>query len=252
MRPLIFITNDDSFDSKGIKELIDLMRKYGDVLVMAPHIQRSGQSHAITVGEPLRFWKVEEDEGYEAYICTGTPVDSVKLAFNALLNGRRPDLLVSGINHGSNASINTIYSGTMAAVFEGCALGVPSIGYSLDDHDFDADFSYAMPVIEEITKEVLENGLEDGVCLNVNIPKGKIKGSKITHQAKAFWKEDFAERKDPMGFSYYWLSGVYQSQDDSPLGDHNAMKDGYAAIAPMQVDFTSYKVIDEYSKRFNK
>lgn len=251
-RPLIFITNDDSFHAKGIRLLIDIMRKLGDVIVVAPTVQRSGQSHAITVNEPLRYHKVHYEDGYCAYVCNGTPVDCVKIAFNILMKDRKPDLLVSGINHGSNASINTIYSGTMAAVFEGCSEGIPSIGYSIDCHSADVDFSFSENIIENLAVDVLENGLDSGVCLNVNFPNSPIKGIKVCHQAKAYWNEDFIERKDPMGGDYYWLTGVYNCLDESPDADYNVLEKGYAAITPMQVDFTAYKVIDKYSDRFKR
>lgn len=249
-RPLIFVTNDDSYRSKGIKLLVDIMRKFGDVIVVAPSTQQSGKSHSITVNDPLRYHKIFEEDGYIAYVSNGTPVDCVKIAFNILLKDRKPDLLVSGINHGSNASINTIYSGTMAAVFEGCAESVPSIGFSVDCHSLEADFTYCTPFIEKITKDILEKGLEEGVCLNVNFPYQEIKGIKVCHQAKAYWNEDFLERKDPMGCSYYWLTGVYNCKDEDMGADYNAMMEGYTSITPMQVDFTAYKVLDEYKKRF--
>lgn len=251
MRPLIFITNDDSFHSKGIRVLIDLMREIGDVLVVAPHTQRSGQSHAITVSEPIRFNKVEEEKGYKAYVSNGTPVDCVKIAFNILLENKRPDILVSGVNHGSNASINTIYSGTMAAAFEGCSEGVPSIGFSIDDHSKDIDLSYAKPIIMDMVKDVLENGLDKGICLNVNFPIGKPKGLKVCHQAEAYWNEDFIKRTDPSGGDYYWLTGVYKCTEDSQDGDYNALTNGYTTITPMQVDFTAYNMMEKYSKRYN-
>lgn len=228
------------------------MQTFGDVVVVAPIEQQSGQSHAITTKEPLRFHKIEEKEGYTAYVCNGTPVDCVKIAFNIILKDSKPDLLVSGINHGSNASINTIYSGTMAAVFEAVAEGIPSIGFSVDNHCLDADFSYCSDFIKQITKDVLENGLDPNVCLNVNFPKDSIKGVKICHQAKAYWNEDFVQRTDPMGQHYYWLTGVYNCKDDSPRADHIAMKDGFCAITPMQIDFTAYEVLEKYKKRFEK
>lgn len=226
------------------------MKTFGDVVVVAPLEQQSGQSHAITTKEPLRFHMVEEKEGYKAYVCNGTPVDCVKIAFNIILKDSKPDLLVSGINHGSNASINTIYSGTMAAVFEALAEGIPSIGFSVDDHSLDADFSYCSDYIKQITKDVLENGLDTNVCLNVNFPKDGVKGLKICHQAKAYWNEDFVRRTDPMGHDYYWLTGVYNCKDDDPRADHIVMKDGFGAITPMQIDFTAYEVLEKYIKRF--
>jgi len=249
-RPLIFVTNDDSYRSKGIELLVEMMRKLGDVVVVAPTTQQSGKSHSITVNEPLRCHKIAQEEGYQAYICSGTPVDCVKIGFNMIMKDRIPDLLVSGINHGSNASINTIYSGTMAAVFEGCAVNIPSIGFSLDCHNSDADFNHCIPAIQKITKDVLERGLDEGVCLNINFPEKEIKGIKVCHQAKAYWNEDFVERKDPMGHSYFWLTGVYNCMDEDNGADYNMLSKGYASITPMHVDFTSYKVLDKYKTRF--
>jgi len=251
-RPLIFVTNDDSYRSRGIKLLVEIMLKFGDVILVAPTTQQSGKSHSITVHDPLRYHKIVEQDNYSAYVCSGTPVDCVKIGFNILMKDRKPDLLVSGINHGSNASINTIYSGTMAAVFEGCAENIPSIGFSLDCHSAEADFNHCIEAIEKITKNVLENGLDEGVCLNVNFPEKELKGIKVCHQAKAYWNEDFVERKDPMGHSYYWLTGIYYCKDDDKSADYNVLSDGYAAITPMQVDFTAYKVIDRYKTRFEK
>lgn len=249
-RPLIFITNDDSYWAKGIQLLIKLMSNIGDVVVVAPLTQQSGKSHAITTIRPLRLEKMEEREGFIGYTCNGTPVDSVKMAFSVVFKDRKPDLVVAGINHGSNASINTIYSGTMAAVFEGCAEGIPSIGFSVDNHDVEADFSHCSSFIEKITNDVLEKGLDKNICLNVNFPEDEIKGIKVCHQAKAYWNESFLERKDPMGFSYYWLTGQYNCLDENNRADHLAMKDGYCAITPMQVDLTAYKVIEDYKIRF--
>ncbi len=249
-RPLIFVTNDDSYSAKGIKLLIKLMSKFGDVVVVAPLTQQSGKSHAITTITPLRMQKMEEREGFKGYVCNGTPVDCVKIAFSIVFEDRKPDLVVAGINHGSNASINTIYSGTMAAVFEGCAEGVPSVGFSVDNHDVEADFSYCSTIINEIVEDVLKNGLKKNTCLNVNFPKENIKGVKVCHQAKAFWNEGFVERKDPIGFPYYWLQGVYNCEDENNRADHIAMKEGYCAITPMQVDMTAYEVMEEYKLRF--
>lgn len=249
-RPLIFITNDDSYFSKGISVLIELMKELGDVVVVAPKEEMSGKSHSITVNEPIRVKLMEQSDSYTGYILKGTPVDCVKMAFNRVLKGRLPNLVVSGINHGSNASVNTIYSGTMAAVFEGCVEGIPSIGFSIDSSDKEVDFSYCKDYVRSICEDVLENGLERGVCLNVNFPVGKIKGLKVCHQAKAYWNEELIEHKDPAGNPYYWLSGVYNCLDSSPDADYRALENSYGSIVPMQVDFTAYSALEEMKKRF--
>ena len=242
-KTLIFITNDDSYFSKGISVLIRLMKQLGDVIVVAPKDEMSGKSHSITSNAPLKLKTMEISQGYEGYILNGTPVDCVKIAINKILADRKIDLLVSGINHGSNASINTIYSGTMAAVFE---------GFSIDTANKDADFTNCEEIITSICKDVLANGLEQGVCLNVNFPVGEIKGIKVCHQAKAYWEEEFVEYKTPHGEPYYWLSGTYHCLDNSPKADYLAMQQSYASVVPMQVDFTAYKVMEEIKNRFEK
>lgn len=249
-RPLIFITNDDSYFSKGISVLIRLMKQLGDVVVVAPKEEMSGKSHSITSNAPLKLIHMETSEGYEGYILNGTPVDCVKIALNRILKDRKIDLLVSGINHGSNASINTIYSGTMAAVFEGCAEHIPSVGFSIDTADKQADFSFCENIITKISQEILTNGLDDGICLNVNFPVGEIKGTKVCHQAKAYWEEEFVEYHTPHGEPYFWLSGTYHCQDTSAEADYNTMQQSYASIVPMQVDFTAYKALNEIKNRF--
>lgn len=249
-RPLIFITNDDSYFSKGISVLIRLMKQLGDVIVVAPKDEMSGKSHSITSNAPLKLKTMEISSGYEGYILNGTPVDCVKIAINKILANRKIDLLVSGINHGSNASINTIYSGTMAAVFEGCAENIPSVGFSIDTANKDADFTNCEQIITSICKDVLANGLEQGVCLNVNFPVGEIKGVKVCHQAKAYWEEEFVEYQTPHGEPYFWLSGTYHCQDDSPEADYRVMQQSYASIVPMQIDFTAYKALNEIKHRF--
>jgi 5'-nucleotidase len=250
-KPLIFITNDDGYQAKGIRELISIVKDYGDIVVVAPNKEMSGKSHSITVGSPLRLLTHKEEDGYKEYSLEGTPVDCVKMAFNQILK-RLPDFLIAGINHGSNASINTIYSGTMAAVMEGCQEGIPSIGFSLNDDNKDADFSFCLPYIKQITEQVIKDGLKEDICLNVNFPQGEILGTKICHQAKAYWNEDFKTEQTKEGKDVYWLSGVYHCTDTSPRADYNAMMNHYASIVPMQVDFTAYNMIDDYKKRFEK
>ncbi len=249
-KPLIFITNDDGYFSKGIAVLVKLMKQLGDVVVVAPKEEMSGKSHSITTNAPLRMKQVEVSEGFEGYFLGGTPVDCVKMAFNRILKGRKCDLVVSGINHGSNASINTIYSGTMAAVFEGCAEGIPSVGFSVDTFQRDFDFANCEEYVLQICKEVLKKGVPQGVCLNVNFPEGEIKGIKVCHQAKAYWNEELIEYKDPHGQPYYWLSGVYNCLDDSDKADYRALEASYASLVPMQVDFTAYNALTEIRNRF--
>lgn len=250
-KPLIFITNDDGYNAKGLKHLISIMQDYGDIVVVAPQKQMSGKSHSITVGSPLKLTLNNEEQSLQEYSLEGTPVDCVKMAFNKVLN-RLPNLLVAGINHGSNASINTIYSGTMAAVMEGCAENIPSIGFSLNDDKSDADFSFCTKYIRSITEEVLNNGLDKNICLNVNFPQGQIEGMKVCHQAEAYWDEDFDVEEKDEGKTFHWLSGTYHCTDKSPQADYNAMMNHYASIVPMHIDFTAYNMIDNYKKRFKK
>ncbi|MBT7726977.1 MAG: 5'/3'-nucleotidase SurE, partial [Flavobacteriales bacterium] len=208
-KPLILVVNDDGINAPGIRKLISIINDFGEVVVVAPDGPQSGKGHAITIESTIRCDKVIIDDGPQTeYSCSGTPVDCVKLAVNKLIT-RKPDLCVSGINHGSNSSINVIYSGTMSAAVEGALEGIPSIGFSLLDYSHEADFSEGEKYIREITQSVLDNNLPNGVCLNVNIPKSvddkEIKGIKVCRQAKANWVEEFDEREDPKGRKYYWL-----------------------------------------------
>jgi len=227
------------------------MRKLGEVVVVAPDSGRSAQSHAITVSEPLRLKLIDESNGYREYSCNGTPVDCVKLGTKIVLRGN-PDLLVSGINHGSNASINVVYSGTMAAVIEAAIDRIPAIGFSLNDYSHHADFSHSEMYIETIASGVLSRGLPDGVCLNVNIPKisdHKIRGIMVCRQAKGSWVEEFDERKDPRGRDYYWITGVFSNPDLNEGTDTWAMEKNYISIVPMKFDLTDYdalSLIGEY------
>ncbi len=250
-KPLIFITNDDSVGAPGIRALISVMREFGRVVVVAPDKPQSGTGHAITMNTPLRLKKIADTPGFEEYSCNGTPVDCVKLGFKVVLRGR-PDILVSGVNHGSNASINIIYSGTMAGVLEGCMSGVPSIGFSLDDYSHDADMEPSKKYIRAIVADVLENSLPDGVCLNVNIPglpADSIRGIKVCRQAGGTWQEDFDERVDPVGRNYYWLKGIFIRKGNGADTDVSALEKGYVAIVPVQYDFTAVKAISDLKKR---
>ena len=240
-RPLILITNDDGDDAKGIRVLTKLMMQLGDVVVVAPDGPRSGQSNALTVYKPIRYKKLEEREGLARYSSNGTPTDCVKLAFNEVLD-RKPDLLVSGINHGSNAAINVIYSGTMGATLEGCECSVPSIGFSLCNFLPDADFSEFEPYILKIARHVLENGLPEGVCLNVNAPESNIKGIKVARQCKGYWSQEFAPAVDPRGKNYYWLTGYFVNHEpDSEDTDEWALENGYISVVPTKIDLTAHE-----------
>lgn len=244
-KPLILITNDDGIHAYGIRNLIRIMRKLGDVLVVAPDKPMSGMGHAVTISSPLRVQKIAEEEGYREYSCSGTPADCIKLGQKAIL-GKNPDLIVSGINHGSNASVNVIYSGTMAAVLEGAMENIPSIGFSLNDYAFNADFSKCEPYILSIARKVLENGLPDYTCLNVNIPAvngSPIKGIKIVRQAMAYWDEKFDHRKDPHDRDYFWLTGVFRNREDNEGTDQWALFNNYVSVVPVHFDLTSHKTI---------
>ncbi|MFZ4582187.1 MAG: 5'/3'-nucleotidase SurE [Paludibacter sp.] len=242
-KPLILITNDDGDTANGINVLTRLMMEIGDVVVMAPDGGRSGQSNAITVSHPIRYTKIEEREGLIRYKCTGTPTDCVKLALHDILD-RKPDLLVSGINHGSNAAINIIYSGTMGAVLEGCENGLSSIGFSICDHSLQADFSNFEKYIMQITRETLKNGLPYGVCLNVNAPKGEIKGIKIARQCKGNWTEEYAKRIDPQGRTYFWLTGYFKNHEpEAHDTDEWALANGYISVVPSKIDLTDYNFV---------
>jgi 5'-nucleotidase len=243
-KPTILVVNDDGITAPGIKALIEVMQEIGDVTVVAPDGPQSGMGHAITIGKPLRFDKVQLYPGVEMYKCSGTPVDCVKLAVNKVFKGKKPDLCVSGINHGLNNSINVIYSGTMSAAVEGAIEKIPSIGFSLDDFSHDADFSHCKKFIKQIALQVLANGLPEATLLNVNFPNGKeIKGIKICRQANAKWAEEFDERKDPYGRSYYWLTGVFENYDKGQDTDVWALENGYASIVPVQFDLTAHHAI---------
>jgi 5'-nucleotidase len=243
--PLILITNDDGADARGIEVLTRLMCEIGDVVVMAPDGARSAQSNALTVTHPIRFKKIEEVPGLTRYSCTGTPTDCVKLALNEIVE-RKPDLLVSGINHGSNAAINVIYSGTIGAVLEGCENDILSIGFSLCNHSYDADFTNFESFITQITKLALQNGLPHGTCLNVNAPMGEIAGIRVSRQCDGKWTKEFAKRTDPQGRAYFWLTGNFENHEpDAPDTDEWALSQGYISVVPTKIDMTAYQAMDE-------
>lgn len=254
-KPLILVTNDDGITASGIKALIDIVKKIGTPVVLAPDSPQSGQGHAITISSPLRVSKVDIFDGIEAYSSNGTPVDCVKLAKNVVFKDRKIDLCVSGINHGSNASINIIYSGTMSAAMEARLEGVPSIGFSLLNHGKDADFSFSADHVERIIKYVLDNPTDDPKLLNVNIPYLKpdyIKGIRVCRQANGYWQEEFKKGKDPKGEPYYWMSGKFICNDQKEGTDIWALKNGYLSVVPSTHDLTDYQSIDALQNEMNK
>ncbi len=249
-KPLILITNDDGVTAPGIRHLIKLMRSIGDVVVVAPDKPQSAMSHAVTISSPLRVTSLKDELSYKEFSCTGTPVDCVKLGQKVVMS-RNPDLIVSGVNHGSNASVNVLYSGTMAAVLEGAMENIPSIGFSLDDYSIAADFSHIDTYVLSICNNVLKLGLPPYTCLNVNFPAAQIepiKGVKVVRQAKAFWDEDFEERMDPRHRKYYWLTGKFVNIDKEDNNDECAIANNYVSVVPIQFDLTDYNAIQQLSK----
>ena len=247
-KPLILVTNDDGITAPGIRVLISVMSEIGTVIVVAPDKPQSAMGHAITLNSTLFINKVsKENAEITEYSCSGTPVDCVKLAVNEILH-RKPDLCVSGINHGSNSSINVIYSGTMSAAVEAGIEGIPAIGFSLLDYDWNADFDAIKPSVKKITLEVLEKGMPSNVVFNVNFPKleeNEIKGIKICRQAKAIWMEKFDKRITPQGKDYYWLTGEFVNQDKGEDTDEWALENGYISVVPVQFDLTAHHTIQQ-------
>ena len=249
MKPkrLIFVTNDDGYTSKGFRAAVNLAREFGDVIAIAPDRVQSGMSQAITITAPLFLRKVEEGEGLTIYAFSGTPVDCSKVAFDHLLRETKVDLVLSGINHGSNAAINVMYSGTMGAAIEGSLYGVPSIGLSIDDHDADADFEGAVEYGRMVVRQVLEaqEHLPRPLCLNVNVPRcaaSEIQGIRLCRQTRGFWREDFYKRTDPHGRDYYWLTGAFQNiEPEVEDTDEWALAHRYVSVVPVQTDMTDYR-----------
>jgi 5'-nucleotidase len=246
---LIFLTNDDSYRSKGFEAAIEVARRFGRVIAVAPEAPQSGMSQAITIHTPLRLNKVREEEGVTVYSLNGTPVDCVKIAFDYLLTNEKIDLAISGINHGSNAAINVLYSGTMGAAIEASFYNIPSIGLSLTDHDPNADFEGAVKYSTEIIEKVLGSNIELPCCLNVNVPNipcSEIKGVRPSRQTRGFWREEFFPRTDPHGREYFWLTGGFQNGEPTAEdSDEWALANGYVAIVPVQVDMTEYKQLEQ-------
>lgn len=252
---LILITNDDGLYAAGLQTLLEVMKEFGKVVLVSTPESQSGMSQALTVKTPLRVKLLEENEKHRIYTCNGTPTDSIKLAINQLLE-KRPDIVASGINHGSNSSVSVLYSGTMAAAIEGCLYGICSVGFSLNSYLPTADFSVCPDYIRIVMKNLLKKPLPNGVCLNVNIPavkKEEIKGIKVCRQSKGNWKEEFEKRKDPMGKTYYWLTGIYQNHEPESLDtDEWALANNYVSLVPVTVDMTAHWYLDELKKRFQK
>lgn len=243
-KPLILISNDDAYFAKGLHCLIDCACKFGDVVVVAPASPMSGKSHSITSEFPLRTSIEKNNKCLTFYKVNGTPADCIKLAFSELLD-TTPDLVLAGINHGSNTSVNVLYSGTMGAAMEGCLHNVPSVGFSLCSHSLIADFSKTIPYIEHIIKLVLEKGLPKNICLNINFPEGEIKGIKACQQAEGRWVEEFDKRSDPRHENYYWLTGKFKRKEhQSENNDVDITDNGYASIVPVNIDMTDYEMIE--------
>ena len=244
-KPLILVTNDDSIVAPGIRVLIDLANEFGEVYVVAPEGPQSGKGHAITLNQNLRCDAVPSDGPQKEFKVSGTPADCVKMAINVVLP-RRPDLILSGINHGSNASVNVIYSGTMSAAVEGALERIPSIGFSLCEFSWEASFEAAKPYVRSVIAGVIKNGLPSGVCLNVNVPendKVPYKGMRVCRQAIGNWVEEFDSRVDPYGRPYYWLTGKFENYDHGDDTDIRALEEGYVSIVPVTVDLTAHHAV---------
>jgi 5'-nucleotidase len=244
----ILVTNDDGIRAKGLRTLIEIARPFGNITVVAPQDPMSGMGHAITVSRPLRLNLLKKEENYQEYVCVGTPVDCVKMGLKVVLENQKVDLVLSGINHGSNASSNVVYSGTMGAAIEASMEGIKSIGFSLLDYHPDADFSQAADFIRKIIADVIETQVPKGISLNVNIPKIKkeeIKGVKLCTQADAYWVEEYIARKDPWNGDYYWLAGEFVDGHLTQGSDIHALQENYISIVPVQYDLTAFSVIEK-------
>ena len=249
---VLFLTNDDSYRSKGFAAAIEIARKFGRVIAIAPDAPQSGMSQAITIYNPLYLRKVREEEGVLVYSLNGTPVDCVKMAFDHFFRDEKVDLVISGINHGSNAAVNVLYSGTMGAAIEAAFYDIPSIGLSLTDHNLDADFEGAVEYGSKIVESVLNGDIPTPLCLNVNVPNipcSEIKGIRLSRQTRGYWREEFYKRTDPHGRDYFWLTGAFSNAEpDAEESDEWALANGYVAVVPIQVDLTAYKQMEQLKK----
>lgn len=251
---LVLITNDDGIYAPGLRTLLEVMEEFGKVVLISTMESMSGMSQALTVKTPLRVKLLEENDNHRIYACNGTPADSIKLAVNQLLD-RKPDWVVSGINHGANASVSVLYSGTMAAAIEGCLYGIDSVGFSLNDFTRAADFSSCRKYVRIVMGTLSSEPLPQGICLNVNIPsvpESEIRGIMICRQAKGNWKEEFEKRKDPMGKTYYWLTGLFQNHEPEACDtDEWALSNNYVSVVPVSVDMTAHWYINKLKEKFN-
>lgn len=245
-RPLILISNDDGYQAKGLAALVDMVRRYGEVFVVAPDSARSGASMSISAHNPVRNKFIRKEEGVTVWSCSGTPDDCVKMAFEVLLP-RRPNLVLGGINHGNNCAINAHYSGTVSIAMEGCIKEIPSIAFSSGYADSDACFEGMRPVVERIVEHVLEKGLPRGVCLNVNAPAQDVfKGIRIARMGMGDWHEEWQEATHPHQWKYYWIAGYYESAEpENEETDTWAYENGYVAVTPLQLDITAYGAFNE-------
>lgn len=251
MEKLILVSNDDGIDAPGIRYLISFLQPLGKVVAVAPSTGMSGMGHAVTIKTPLRIKKLPADNGIERYSTNGTPADCVKLAMDQILD-RKPDLIVSGINHGSNHSINILYSGTMAAAIEGAMQNIPSIGFSMFNYDTNLDFSFAEESVQKICKATMETGLPEGTCLNVNFPDNTSpKGIRVCRQSIGYWDEGFEKRIDVHEKPYYWLKGDFIVSDKSEDTDDFALKNGYISVVPVTIDLTAHKHIEKIKQQLN-
>lgn len=245
-KPLILVSNDDGYHAKGINSLIGMLADMADIIVCAPESARSGFSCAFSATTPLRLKLRRKSEGLQVWSCNGTPVDCVKLALDQIFADRKPDMVIGGINHGDNASVNTHYSGTMGVTLEGCMKYIPSVAFSLCDQDDDANFQPLRQLVRSITRKVLDNGLPKGVCLNVNFPKAEsFAGVRVCRMAKGTWGNECVKMHHPRGYDYFWMIGHYTNDEpEADDTDNWALRHGYVAITPTRVDVTAYEMID--------
>lgn len=245
-RPLILVTNDDGYKSKGIEALTSIAAEIGNVVVVAASDSQSGKSHSITIKDPIRYKQLSTVNEIRRFVVRGTPADGVKLALNSILQ-RKPDLILSGINHGTNSSTSVVYSGTMAAAIEGAIHQIPSIGFSILDYGPDPDFEPSAGYLKQIIANVIEKGMDRGICLNVNIPaipEDQLRGIRVCRQANGYWKEAFDVREDPRGAKYSWLTGSFINREpDAEDTDEWALRHGYLAVVPINSDFTDHASI---------
>jgi 5'-nucleotidase len=248
-RPKIFVTNDDGYSAYGISILLEVMKTMGDVLCIAPARGQSGMSHAITFSEPIKLCMIHKEEGYEMHSLEGTPVDCVKMALDRFYDDELPDLIVSGINHGSNASICSIYSGTVAVAREGAVNGIPAVAFSSLDFGQNPDYKPYKPYIKNVCEHLLQHGLEKGVFLNVNFPLGDtFKGMRVCRQTQGVWVEEFERRLDPHNREYFWLTGHFDNYEpQAEDSDEWALKHNYVAIVPLKVETTCMQALQTLS-----